>query len=95
MEFAAAFDRLNTVVFNRLFAGAWQIREWITGMNKQVVRDKKIVNDFAMNIINSRRRHGHDKPQKDLLQLFMDMDTEDGEPLSDQMLCCLILNFIM
>lgn len=95
VEFAAAFDRLNTVVFNRLFAGAWQISEWMTGMNKQVARDKRIVNEFAMNIINSRRRHGYDKPQKDLLQLFMDTDTEDGEPLSDQMLCCLILNFII
>ncbi|KAF9963340.1 hypothetical protein BGZ65_004208 [Modicella reniformis] len=95
VEFAAAFDRLNTAVFNRLFAGAWKVREWITGMNKQVARDKKIINDFAMDIINSRRQHGYEKPQKDLLQLFMDTDTEDSEPLTDRMLCCLILNFII
>ncbi|KAG0305905.1 hypothetical protein BGZ98_003310 [Dissophora globulifera] len=95
VEFAAAFDRLNTVVFNRLFEGAWQLSEWATGMNKQVAKDKKIVNDFAMDIINSRRINGYDKPQKDLLQLFMDMDTDDGQPLSDEMLCCLVLNFII
>ncbi|KAF9360881.1 serine/threonine protein kinase, CMGC, dual-specificity [Mortierella sp. AD094] len=95
VEFAAAFDRLNTVVFNRLFDGFWQIREWTSGMNKQVAKDKKTINDFAMNIVNSRRINGYDKPQKDLLQLFMDMDTDDGTPLSDEMLCCLVLNFIM
>ncbi|KAF9965338.1 hypothetical protein BGZ70_005028 [Mortierella alpina] len=95
VEFAAAFDRLNTIVFNRLFEGAWQIREWVTGVNKQVIRDKKTVNDFAMNIIKNRRTHGYDKPQKDLLQLFMDMDGDDGKPLSDEMLKDLVLNFII
>ncbi|KAF9913789.1 hypothetical protein BX616_009569 [Lobosporangium transversale] len=95
VEFASAFDRLNTVVFNRLFEGAWELHEWATGLNKQVARDKKIVNDFAMNIINHRRKNGYNKPDKDLLQLFMDMDTEDGKPLSDEMLCCLVLNFII
>ncbi|KAI1314680.1 hypothetical protein EDD11_001892 [Mortierella claussenii] len=91
VEFAAAFDRLNTMVFNRLFTGTWQVHEWATGLSKQVTRDKKIINDFAMNIVNSRRVNGYDKPQKDLLQLFMDMDTDNGERLSDQMLCCLII----
>ncbi|KAF9116298.1 hypothetical protein BGX27_003606 [Mortierella sp. AM989] len=95
VEFAAAFDRLNTTVFNRLFEGFWQVREWASGVNKQVEKDKKTVNDFAMHIINSRRTNGYDKPQKDLLQLFMDMDTDDGTPLSDEMLCCLVLNFII
>ena len=64
-------------------------------MNKQVIKDKKIVNDFAMNIIKSRRINGYEKPQKDLLQLFMDMDGDDGKPLSDEMLKDLVLNFIM
>ncbi|KAG0015378.1 hypothetical protein BGZ80_009893 [Entomortierella chlamydospora] len=95
VEFAAAFDRLNTVVFNRLFDGLWRINEWATGAGKQVVKDKKVINDFALNIISSRRINGYDKPQKDLLQLFMDMDGDDGRPLSDEMLCCLVLNFIM
>ncbi|KAG0266005.1 hypothetical protein BG011_003655 [Mortierella polycephala] len=95
VEFAAAFDRLNTVVFNRLFEGAWQVREWLTGIDKQVVKDKKTVTDFAMNIIRQRRAHGYDKPQKDLLQLFMDVEDDNGNPLSDEMLKDLILNFII
>ncbi|KAG0216092.1 hypothetical protein BGX28_005987 [Mortierella sp. GBA30] len=95
VEFAVAFDRLNTVVFNRLFEAAWRVREWATGVSKQVAKDKKIVNDFAMNIIKNRRINGYDKPQKDLLQLFMDMDGDDGKPLSDNMLKDLVLNFII
>ncbi|KAF9399868.1 hypothetical protein BGX21_005454 [Mortierella sp. AD011] len=95
VEFAAAFDRLNTIVFNRLFDRFWKINEWATGAGKQVAKDKKVIYDFAMNIINSRRINGYDKPQKDLLQLFMDMDGDDDKPLSDEMLSCLVLNFIM
>ncbi|KAF9436992.1 hypothetical protein BGZ76_002347 [Entomortierella beljakovae] len=95
VEFAAAFDRLNTIVFNRMFDGFWQFNEWRTGTNKQVAKDKKIINEFALHIVQSRRKNGYSKPQKDLLQLFMDMDTEDGSKLSDDMLCCLVLNFII
>ncbi|KAF9189411.1 hypothetical protein BGZ51_009644 [Haplosporangium sp. Z 767] len=95
VKFAAAFDRLNTVVFNRLFEGAWQVREWLTGVDKQVAKDKKTVNDFAMNIIRQRRVHGHNKSQKDLLQLFMDMEDDNGQSLSDEMLKDLVLNFII
>lgn len=95
VEFAAAFDRLNTVVFNRLFAGSYKFREWVTGTAKEVARDKKIITDFALGVIRHRRVHGYDKPQKDLLQLCMDIDGDDGKPLSDEMLKDLILNFIM
>ncbi|KAF9907269.1 Protein kinase alk2 [Linnemannia zychae] len=95
VEFAAAFDRLNTVVFNRLFSGSYKFREWITGLDKQVARDKKIITDFALGVIRHRRVHGYDKPQKDLLQLCMDTDGDDGQPLSDEMLKDLVLNFII
>ncbi|KAG0278086.1 hypothetical protein BGZ95_004752 [Linnemannia exigua] len=95
VEFAAAFDRLNTVVFNRLFSGSYKFREWATGQDKEVARDKKIITDFALGVIRHRRKHGYDKPQKDLLQLCMDMDGDDGEPLSDEMLKDLVLNFII
>ncbi|KAF9092868.1 hypothetical protein BGX23_003848 [Mortierella sp. AD031] len=94
IEFAAAFDRLNTAVFNRLYTPGWQLQEWFTGTRKQIDKDKKIITDFALNVIRHRRVHGYDKPQKDLLQLCMDMDGKDGKPLSDDMLKDMILNFI-
>lgn len=95
VEFAAAFDRLNAIVGERLFKGPWAIIEWLTGVDKKVVKDKKIIVDFALNIIRKRREEGYDRPQKDLLQLFMDLKDDNGEPLSDENLKDAILNFII
>ncbi|KAG0218383.1 hypothetical protein BGX33_007525 [Mortierella sp. NVP41] len=95
VEFAAAFDRLNTTVFYRIFTPGWQIFEWWSGQRKRIAKDKKIVTDFALNVIRERREHGYDKPQKDLLQLCMDQHGDDDQPLSDEMLKDMVLNFII
>ncbi|KAI1314681.1 hypothetical protein EDD11_001893, partial [Mortierella claussenii] len=95
VEFASAFDRLNATVSERLFLGPWRLVEWWRGTAKQVAKDKKIVVDFSLDIIRKRRAQGYDKPQKDLLQLFMDLKGDDGESLSDDMLKDSILNFII
>ena len=95
VDFAVAFDRLNAIVSERLFKGPWKLVEWLDGTNKIVAKDRETVTDSALNIIRTRRQEGYHKPQKDLLQLFMDLKGEDGEPLSDDMLKDSILNFIM
>lgn len=95
VEFAAAFDRLNATVSERMFLGPWRLVEWWTGVDKIVAKDKKTVVDFSLDIIRKRRQAGYHKPQKDLLQLFMDLTDENGEPLSDDMLKDSILNFII
>ncbi|KAG0338708.1 hypothetical protein BG000_003520 [Podila horticola] len=95
VEFAAAFDRLNAIVGERLFKGPWRMIEWLTGVDKQVAKDKKIIVDFALNIIRKRREEGYNRPQKDLLQLFMDLKDDNGEPLSDDNLKDAVLNFII
>ena len=69
--------------------------EWLTGVDKQVAKDKKIIVDFALNIIRKRREEGYNRPQKDLLQLFMDLKDDNGEPLSDDNLKDAVLNFII
>ncbi|KAF9172093.1 hypothetical protein BGX21_005455 [Mortierella sp. AD011] len=95
VEFAAAFDRLNAVVSERLFLGPWRLVEWWTGIDKQVAKDRKIVMDFSLGVIRHRRANGFHKSQKDLLQLFMDIKDDNGEYLSDDMLKDSILNFII
>ncbi|KAG0339659.1 Protein kinase alk2, partial [Podila humilis] len=95
VEFAAAFDRLNCILGERLFKGPWRLIEKLNGMSKQVAKDRKIVVDFALNIIRKRREEGYNRPQKDLLQLFMDLKDDNGQPLSDDMLKDSILNFII
>ncbi|KAG0244347.1 hypothetical protein BGW41_008111 [Actinomortierella wolfii] len=95
VEFAAAFDRLNTIVFDRVIRADWKIREVVLGLNKQVQHDKKIITDFAYRVIRERREKGYNKPHRDLLQLCMDYTDDQGEPLSDEMLKDMVLNFII
>ena len=90
-----AFDRLSATVSDRLFKGPWRLVEWLSGADKQVAKDKKIIVDFSLEIIRNRRVEGYHKPQKDLLQLFIDLKDDNGEHLSDDMLKDSILNFII
>ncbi|KAF9167128.1 hypothetical protein DFQ26_005740 [Actinomortierella ambigua] len=95
VEFAAAFDRLNTIVFDRVIRADWKIREAVLGLQKQVQHDKAIITDFAYNVIRERRQQGYHKQHRDLLQLCMDYTDDQGQPLSDEMLKDMVLNFII
>ncbi|KAI8351103.1 cytochrome P450 [Mortierella sp. GBAus27b] len=99
VEFAAAFDRLNHCLSGRYMTMLTLVRDWWTGSGKQIQKDSKTVRQFALDIIHERRRmqgqQEQDDPSKrDLLQLFMDM-SNDGEPLSDDMLVDSVLNFVI
>ncbi|KAG9324836.1 hypothetical protein KVV02_001581 [Mortierella alpina] len=100
VEFAAAFDRLNSALAVRFINPFWQVSEWWTGVGDKVKKDAKVVRDFAMEIIQKRRAQDQGQQEqeaprsKDLLQLFMDLSNE-GEPLSDDMLVDSVLNFLI
>ena len=102
VEFAAAFDRLNTDVAERPGTAYWRFKDWWTGKGDQIRKDSKLVRDFVRGIIQERRkqdqerdRQGDKAPRnKDLLQLFMDLSKE-GDPLSDDMLIDSVLNFVV
>ncbi|KAG0244348.1 hypothetical protein BGW41_008112 [Actinomortierella wolfii] len=95
VPFAISFDRLNAQCGDRLFKGPWKLVERLTGAYKTVAYDRKVITEFALNIIRNRRKEGYHKPQKDLLQLFMEATDEDNNPLSDEMLKDSVLNFII
>ncbi|KAF8942772.1 Protein kinase alk2, partial [Entomortierella lignicola] len=96
VEFAAAFDRLNNGIAGRVISPIWRLKDWWTGNDKQVEKDRRVVRDFALRIIQERRSNKQDteSEKKDLLDLFMN-STEDGEPLSDDVLIDSVLNFII
>ncbi|KAF9943755.1 Protein kinase alk2, partial [Mortierella alpina] len=96
VAFAAAFDRLNNSLANRALTPSWRLRDWWTGNDVKIKRDSKEVRDFALKIIQKRRsEEGEEGPRnKDLLQLFMDLNNE-GETLSDDMLIDSVLNFVI
>ncbi|KAF9940795.1 hypothetical protein BGZ75_005922 [Mortierella antarctica] len=95
VPFAAAFDRLNHALSERLVSPLSGLKEWMHGTAGQVDRDVEIVNKFAYDVIRKRRQETDRKDRKDLMQLFMDTEGEDGEPLSDEMLKDTLNNFIL
>ncbi|KAF9116102.1 hypothetical protein BGX27_004900 [Mortierella sp. AM989] len=95
VPFAAAFDRLNHALSERMFVPTARFTEWWNGRYGQVDRDKNTVNEFAYAVIRERRKNGHTKEHKDLMQLFMETEDDNGNPLSDEVLKDTLNNFIL
>ncbi|KAI1318426.1 hypothetical protein EDD11_006510 [Mortierella claussenii] len=95
VPFAAAFDRLNHALSERLMTPLWRLKDWWKGEVGQVERDTAIVNEFAYRVIRNRREQGLQKEHKDLMQLFMETQDENGEPLTDEMLKDTLNNFVL
>ncbi|KAG0326203.1 hypothetical protein BGZ99_009910 [Dissophora globulifera] len=96
VPFAKAFDRLNHSLSERLMFPLWRLRDWWKGEVGQVARDTKVVDDFAYKVIRNRRENGLPEGQaKDLMQLFMETEDENGNPLTDVMLRDTLNNFIL
>ncbi|KAG0350826.1 hypothetical protein BG005_009660 [Podila minutissima] len=95
VEFASAFDRLNTSLSHRFGTPFWKFTQWWTGEQEQIERDTKTVYDFAYGVIQRRREQGFQKQHKDLMQLFMEAEDEDGKPLSTVMMKDTLMNFVI
>ncbi|KAF9084984.1 hypothetical protein BGX23_010063 [Mortierella sp. AD031] len=98
VEFAAAFDRLNNALSERIVSPIWKIRDWWTGQAEIVRKDTKTVHDFAYGVIKKRCQEiaeGRVRNHKDLMQLFIDARDEDDQPLSDEMLKDELINMIL
>ncbi|KAG0277047.1 hypothetical protein BGZ96_003034, partial [Linnemannia gamsii] len=107
VEFAAAFDRINHDLSGRFISPIYPLVDWWTGRGKRIEADRAILRNYALDIINRRRRESLEKEKidegsdvgsgkKDLLQLFMDIGSEEGgTPLDDDMLIDSVLNFII
>ncbi|KAF9359160.1 hypothetical protein BGX26_013013 [Mortierella sp. AD094] len=96
VPFAVAFDRLNAALSERLFVPTAVLKERWNGTYGQVEKDTQTVNDFAYGVIRERRKNAHkNSERKDLMQLFMDTQDDQGNPLSDEMLKDTLNNFIL
>lgn len=75
---------------------AWKIREALTSVGAKAKYDKALIRKHSLEIIQRRRTEGFKVTpggKKDLLQLFMEAKDDEGEPLSDEYLVDIILNF--
>ncbi|KAF9344773.1 hypothetical protein BGX26_003931 [Mortierella sp. AD094] len=93
VPFEVSLKDLLEICSERLKDPAWKIREYLTGVSKKVQYDKSVIRTYGLEIIERRRKEGYHASRKDLLQLFMEAKDEDGQPLSDELLIDIILNF--
>ncbi|KAI7819906.1 cytochrome P450 [Gamsiella multidivaricata] len=92
VDFAVSFDDLTATCSDRLLDPLWKIRESLTGVHKKAMYDKDLIGKHALAIIEKRRREGYHAEKKDLLQLFMEVRDENGQPLTDDYIASIILN---
>ncbi|KAI9352363.1 cytochrome P450 [Pilaira anomala] len=101
VPFAASFDECQLNGFQRFINPLWEFTEpilfalqpWKTSMNQHL----KIVDEFAYNIIESRRQQlaRGETHHKDLLSRFMNAHNENNELLNNKELRDVVLNFII
>lgn len=104
IPFALAFDAAQSVLEWRFMFPLWRIEEWITPKGKRMQGYVQTMREFSRALIHQRReestrasQEGLDvKARHDLLTLFQDLKTDDGEPLySQEQLTDLVINFII
>ncbi|KAF9974960.1 Protein kinase alk2 [Actinomortierella ambigua] len=96
LEFAKAFDRLNFGLSGRLIASPFmRLKDWWTGITAQLQKDEVYVREFAYDVIRKRRNSPELRDRRDLMALFMNAKDENNEPLSDEMLKDMLLNFVI
>ncbi|KAF9092808.1 hypothetical protein BGX27_001724, partial [Mortierella sp. AM989] len=93
VDFEVSFDDLTATCSDRLMDPSWKIREALTSVGKKAAYDKKLVGKHARDLIEERRREEPNPDKKDLLQLFVDIKDDNGEPLTDNLIADTILNF--
>ncbi|CAG8702696.1 1174_t:CDS:2, partial [Ambispora gerdemannii] len=94
--FSTAFDYTLAVIEKRVLNSLWPILEKFNEQGRKNREYCKVLDDFAFNIIQHRRREPlkNDIPT-DILHLFMDARHDNGEELNDKELRDIILNLII
>uniref|UniRef100_A0A9I9DV16 Cytochrome P450 86B1-like n=1 Tax=Cucumis melo TaxID=3656 RepID=A0A9I9DV16_CUCME len=99
IPFANAFEVATEATVLRFVTPQfiWKtMRYFNLGTEKSLKFALKEVNEFAMNVIEKRRREKVNEIERsDLLSVFMGLKDENGEPYSDKFLKDICVNFIL
>ncbi|KAF9360361.1 hypothetical protein BGX26_009713 [Mortierella sp. AD094] len=94
VPFAVSLDDMLENCTRRLVDPMWKIRERLTGAVKRNDHDRRLIRNYALEIIKTRRCDGNQGNRKDFLQLFMEGKDSEGQHLSDDFLVDIIINFM-
>ncbi|CAB4440115.1 unnamed protein product [Rhizophagus irregularis] len=97
VKFAVAFDLAQTITNKRVTNPyLWRCNEMFTDEGNKIREACKYLSDFAYDIIRKRRSNPeYLKNPKDILNLFMNAEYENGEKLTDKELKDIIINLII
>ncbi|KAF8950937.1 hypothetical protein BGZ46_004248, partial [Entomortierella lignicola] len=93
VPFAQAIDDAFDICFKRAHDPLWKIRERLSGVDKKAQHIKQVLRGHAQNIIDKRRKEGYHGEKKDLLQLHLEAEDEQGNPLTDDFIIDGIITF--
>ncbi|KXS10317.1 cytochrome P450 [Gonapodya prolifera JEL478] len=101
VEFAIAFDTLNSICAKRGSIPFWQVIEKLNGTDAKRDWCQKVLHGNAQKIIDKKRQAyaagqvPKDKSKQDLLDYFMQTENDDGTPVTDEQLRDVVINFIV
>ncbi|KAF6160835.1 hypothetical protein GIB67_036036 [Kingdonia uniflora] len=105
IPFAQAFEDATEVTVLRFFAPSfiWKTMRYLDmGIERKLKMSIKQVDEFANNVINTRKKElllitceKKKKPRSDLLTVFMNLRDDDGKPFTDKFLRDICVNFIL
>jgi len=93
VPFATNFDFAQRAIIHRFNNPFWKITELFTEEGRKLRKACKWLSEFAYKIIENRRNDPKDP--KDILNLFMNSQFDDGRKLTDKELKDVILNFMI
>lgn len=95
VPFATSFDFCQQNVTRRFFEPLWGLREALTPNGWAFKAALKRLDDYALEIVRSRRADTELENKGDLLSLFMGRTREDGSAFDDKFLRDLVMNFLI
>jgi len=96
VPFAAAFDTAQIITDYRIVNPFWKWTEYLDGSRRTMNRCKKVMDDFAYQVIQERRQDPKSGEYNDLLSRFLNVKLdENGKPYSDQELRDIVMNMII
>eukprot|EP00047_Mylnosiga_fluctuans_P023009 m.130478 g.130478 ORF g.130478 m.130478 type:complete len:489 (-) comp9451_c1_seq1:186-1652(-) len=96
-EFASSFDTAQQILMDRMFTPIWPLRRVLWFLVPDEIRLRKCIrtlDTLARQIIQTRRQEVDLEHKEDLLSRFMHV-TNNGQPLSDDQLRNVIMNFVI
>jgi len=91
-----AFDSIQFIMNERFYTPFWKIRRFFRIQEEAVlVKDVKILNAFANEVISSRRKNNTFEGRSDLLSLFIKYFKDRNEEVSDAYLRDVMMNFMI